>query len=438
MGSKLCNCSFLNNDKEKEENIAQIQNQELAILSKSNLKGKLPYFYINSSKFEFIPNSQLYNNPLMKIKQIYILNRLKFLSRKIRQFLFKKRTELTFGTITTANNEETYRYTMLSTNRPNYVNTDTGEIAYNNLALVKNQNIKKRDIKNYFKEEGYSERDGILNLSFEDDTKLEGIYYNNALNGFTRIYFSNKEVFKGELFNDEARGYGIYYFPRQGCEYEGYWNNNYKDGIGRENWYFHDNYEGEFKNGKKNGIGIYHWKDGSSYEGEWLNNNIHGWGIFITKDDGIFNCKDKKNATSRIKRIFWGHFIMNEMNGYGEMAHIKNNGFYYGYWKDNKKNGFGVEYSPRKNGEDKIYAGFWKNNERYGYGILFHKINEEKNIIALWKKNKVIKSFRNEDEFFINMKQNGFDNYNFFFKRTFDEHIKIINNLKNDNEEDDE
>ena len=245
MGSKLCNCSFLNNDKEKEENIAQIQNQELAILSKSNLKGKLPYFYINSSKFEFIPNSQLYNNPLMKIKQIYILNRLKFLSRKIRQFLFKKRTELTFGTITTANNEETYRYTMLSTNRPNYVNTDTGEIAYNNLALVKNQNIKKRDIKNYFKEEGYSERDGILNLSFEDDTKLEGIYYNNALNGFTRIYFSNKEVFKGELFNDEARGYGIYYFPRQGCEYEGYWNNNYKDGIGRENWYFHDNYEGQ-------------------------------------------------------------------------------------------------------------------------------------------------------------------------------------------------
>ena len=29
---------------------------------------------------------------------------------------------------------------------------------------------------------------------------------------------------------------------------------------------------------------------------------------------------------------------MNEMNGYGEMAYIKNNGFYYGYWKDNKIN----------------------------------------------------------------------------------------------------
>ena len=65
-------------------------------------------------------------------------------------------------------------------------------------------------------------------------------------------------------------------------------------------------------------------------------------------------------------------------------------------------------------------------------------MEEEKNIIALWKKNKVIKSFRNEDEFFYNIKQNGFENYNFFFKRTFDEHIKIINNLKNDNEDDDE
>ena len=28
-------------------------------------------------------------------------------------------------------------------------------------------------------------------------------------------------------------------------------------------------------------------------------------------------------------------------------------------------------------------------------------MEEEKNIIALWKKNKVIKSFRNEDEFFV-------------------------------------
>ena len=94
----------------------------------------------------------------------------------------------------------------------------------------------------------------------EDDTELEGIYYNNALNGFTRIYFPNKEIFKGEIFDDEAGGYGVYYFSRQGCQYEGYWEENYKNGIGKENWWYRDNYEGEFKNGKKNGIGVYHWQ----------------------------------------------------------------------------------------------------------------------------------------------------------------------------------
>ena len=420
MGNRLCNCSFLYEEKDQEENISQIQNQELTIFSNVKLKGKPFNFYINSSKFELKPDSQFYNNPLMKIKQIYILNRLKFLSRKIRQFLFKKRAEITFGTITTANNEETNRLTVISTNRANYLNTDTGDIAFNNLALIKMQNLKKRNIRKYFEKEGYSEKDGIIYLKFEDNTELEGIYYNNAINGFTRIYFPNKENFKGELFNDQAGGYGFYFFSRQGCKYEGYWENNYKSGIGEENWWYLDNYEGEFKKGKKNGIGVYKWKDGSSYQGEWLNNNIHGWGIFNSKN----------------KRIYSGHFTMNEMNGYGEMDYFHNKGFYYGYWKDNKKNGFGVELSPRKKGEEKIYAGFWKDNERYGYGILFHKIEEEKNILALWKNNKIIKSFKNKEEFFNNIKKNGFDNYLFFLQRTFDEHIKIINNLKNDKKDD--
>ena len=422
MGNRLCNCSFLFEEKEQEENIAQIQNKELTILSNIKLKGKPHIFYINSSKFQLMPDSQLSNNPTMKIKQIFILNRLKFLSRKIRQFLLKKRTEITFGTITTANNEDTNRLTVISTNRANYLNTDTGEIAFNNLALIKKQTFKKRNVKKYFEEEGYSEQDGVIYLKYEDDTELEGIYYNNALNGFTRIYFPNKEIFKGEIFDDEAGGYGIYYFSRQGCQYEGYWEENYKNGIGKENWWYRDNYEGEFKNGKKNGIGVYHWQDDSYYQGEWLNNNIHGWGIFNSKN----------------KRIYLGQFIMNRMNGYGEMLYFHNNSFYYGYWKDNKKNGFGVELSPRKKGEDKIYAGFWKDNERYGYGILLHKNEDEKDIMALWKNNKIIKSFINEDEFFNNIAKSGFDNYLFFFQKTFDEHIKIINNIKKDNKTDDD
>ena len=425
MGCKLCNCSFLYNDKEKEENISQIQNQELTILSTTKLKGKPFCFYINKSTFELLPNSNFYNNPYMKIKQFYIINRLKFLSKKIRQFLLKRRTGLmTYATYSTNvnNNEETNQFILRTNTNQKYLNTDTGDIAFNNLAIIKNKNIKQKNIKKYFNEYGYSENDGILNINYDDGTYLEGIYYNNALNGFTRIYFANKEVFKGEIFEDKAEGYGKYFFYRQGCEYEGYFENNYKSDIGIENWWNNDNYQGEFKLGKKNGIGIYKWRDESFYKGEWMNNNIHGWGIFNNKN----------------KKIYQGHFVMGEMNGYGEMLNLKNEAFYYGYWKDNKKNDFGVEFSPRKNDKDKIYSGFWKDNERHGYGILLNKNKEEKNIMAVWKGNKVIKIFNTEQEFIQNITQNGFDKYLFFFKRSFDEHIKIIKNIKNDNDNDTE
>ena len=426
MGCKLCNCSFLYNDKEKEENISQIQNQELTILSTTKLKGKPFCFYINKSTFELLPNSNFYNNPYMKIKQFYIINRLKFLSKKIRQFLLKRRTGLmtyaTYSTNVNNNNEETNQFILRTNTNQKYLNTDTGDIAFNNLAIIKNKNIKQKNIKKYFNEYGYSENDGLLNINYDDGTYLEGIYYNNALNGFTRIYFANKEVFKGEIFEDKAEGYGKYFFYRQGCEYEGYFENNYKSDIGIENWWHNDNYQGEFKLGKKNGIGIYKWRDESFYKGEWMNNNIHGWGIFNNKN----------------KKIYQGHFVMGEMNGYGEMLNLKNDAFYYGYWKDNKKNDFGVEFSPRKNDKDKIYSGFWKDNERHGYGILLNKNKEEKNIMAVWKGNKVIKIFNTEQEFIQNITQNGFDKYLFFFKRSFDEHIKIIKNIKNDNDNDTE
>lgn len=426
MGCKLCNCSFLYNDKEKEENISQIQNQELTILSTTKLKGKPFCFYINKSTFELLPNSNFYNNPYMKIKQFYIINRLKFLSKKIRQFLLKRRTGLmtyaTYSTNVNNNNEETNQFILRTNTNQKYLNTDTGDIAFNNLAIIKNKNIKQKNIKKYFNEYGYSENDGLLNINYDDGTYLEGIYYNNALNGFTRIYFANKEVFKGEIFEDKAEGYGKYFFYRQGCEYEGYFENNYKSDIGIENWWHNDNYQGEFKLGKKNGIGIYKWRDESFYKGEWMNNNIHGWGIFNNKN----------------KKIYQGHFVMGEMNGYGEMLNLKNEAFYYGYWKDNKKNDFGVEFSPRKNDKDKIYSGFWKDNERHGYGILLNKNKEEKNIMAVWKGNKVIKIFNTEQEFIQNITQNGFDKYLFFFKRSFDEHIKIIKNIKNDNDNDTE
>ena len=124
---------------------------------------------------------------------------------------------------------------------------------------------------------------------------------------------------------------------------------------------------------------------------------------------------------------------MNSLNGYGEMYNLINNSFFYGFWKENKKNGFGVEYSPRKDGADKIYAGFWDKNERYGFGILLNRKEDEnnRNIIAVWKKNKIRKQFYVYEEFCQSVIQTGFREYLFFFERSFDEHISIIKNINN-------
>ena len=419
MGNDICNCSFLDNEEKKEENISYIQNQHLSILSgKTSLRNKKYTFYFKKSKVELNSNLKLDNDPLMKYKQLFIINRLKFLSKKIREFLLRKRVNMTtIGSVMTTNNENTNRFnTILSTNKKNYLNTDTGEIAYKNLSLIKNQNYKEKRMMTFFNDyDGYGENDGIIYLKMEDNSILKGYFVNNALNGFSQVFYNNNDTYKGELYDDKANGYGIYYFSRQGCAYEGFWENNYKNGIGSEIWWYDAVYEGDFKNGKKNGLGTYTWKDGSVYAGEWFNNNIHGFGIF-------------KNQN---KKKYKGQFIMNSLNGYGEMTNFKTKSFYYGFWKENKRNGFGVEYYPRKDGGDKIYSGFWEKNDRHGYGILLNKKYKERNMYAVWKRNKINKLFYSFEEFFQSIKISGFEKFSFFFERTFEEHVSIIKNINN-------
>ena len=52
---------------------------------------------------------------------------------------------MTIGSVVTTNNDNNTRLnTILSTNRKNYLVTDTGEIAHKNLSLINDQNYKSR------------------------------------------------------------------------------------------------------------------------------------------------------------------------------------------------------------------------------------------------------------------------------------------------------
>ena len=424
MGNNFCKCNFLDeNESAKEENITTKNNPPYSIVPGDyKLKEFNFIFNVNNTLIPITNNNLLKeNDPDILLKQIYILNRLKFLSKKIRNFLISRKIgQMNINTITstyemqntTPNNNRLN--TFFSMNE--YVKlTDTGDIAYKNLSSINNTKKIRDAKKKYIKNETKNSK-GLINIKFIDNSEFEGYIENNTINGIGRFLFSDKDLYTGEFYEDKAKGYGIYYFLKPGCAYEGLWNNNYKSYIGIETWWYGAKYEGEFENGKKNGIGIYKWKDGSIYYGEWMGNYINGYGIFNNKN----------------KKIYKGQFVMNSLCGYGEMSNYVNGNFYYGNWNKNKKNGFGVEFSPRNNGNDKLTIGFWKDNFRHGYCMLLNKNSDEnnRNIFALWKNNKINKQY-SQEEFFQVVERNGFEKYLFFFTKTYAQHLCIIGNIKN-------
>ena len=87
------------------------------------------------------------------------------------------------------------------------------------------------------------------------------------------------------------------------------------------------------------------------------------------------------------------------------------------------RDGFGINYFKS---EDKLYIGFWKNNKRCGFGKIY---NQKKMRYGLWfeqnDENKKTKFFGNEQEAMDYLKQNGlYDKYKKFFECSKDELIK--------------
>ena len=221
-------------------------------------------------------------------------------------------------------------------------------------------------------------------------------FKNNIPLGIGKIFFINQYhcFYYGEINNYSCEGYGIYY-NNEKCFYEGFWKKDSPFKIGIEKWEDDSYFEGEYFKGKKNGIGIYYWKDGSYYEGQWKDNLINGFGIYhypnkekIQKDNfsnEINNKIDIKNKNNKFKnknsnvnnnkiisddilienhkKYFIGCFKNNLREGLGE--EIGNDKKYFGYFKNDKKNGFGIMYWINSN---KAYIGFWKDGKQIGIG----------------------------------------------------------------------
>ena len=139
-------------------------------------------------------------------------------------------------------------------------------------------------------------------------------------------------------------------------------------------------FDGEWEKGKMNGLGV-SFNPSSTYVGQFENNIENGKGIVYTKNGTILIDGEFSNGIEKANGKMYhpdgtisyeGELVNLLPNGLG--TQFENNGRkYYGYFKDNQRNGHGIVY----NSDGTIsYNGEWKNNSASGFGISY--LNSEK------------------------------------------------------------
>ena len=203
-----------------------------------------------------------------------------------------------------------------------------------------------------------------------------GEYSSKKKNGKGRLIFSDKSFYEGEFKNDEFDGYGTYKTKKY--VYEGQFLSGKKNGNGKITYFLKNSeYEGQFKKDLKDGFGTEKYSDGSIYKGQFKNDLKEGKGKLIIKykdlntieysgefkndklcGKGIINWNNKKQ--------YYGDLDNNEISGFGILKDDKTK--YIGYFKNDKKNGYGAIFYPE---ELFSIVGCWENDNIEGPAVIF-------------------------------------------------------------------
>ena len=282
------------------------------------------------------------------------------------------------------------------------INAGSAKMDSNQYDSVNSRSSKIKQLKNltgktiaFYGDQIEGKKVGFGIQVWDNETKYVGRYNNDKANGWGQ-FFAGFDVYEGEFKDDGAHGYGIY---KQSTDtnYEGYWVNDSQDEIGIEKWKDGSEYRGEYKIGKKHGIGTYNWIDGSKYEGEWIDNCLEGYGIYYFPNN----------------RIYLGHWKNNMKSGYGEF--ICSDKKFFGYYEEDKKNGFGVYFWKNMK---KAFMGFFKDGKQSGFGKF---MTPTKKKYGIWGDNNLIVWIKEEEEADKYLLENGLENYTNMFHYTLDD-----------------
>ena len=150
----------------------------------------------------------------------------------------------------------------------------------NNFILKKYDNLKNSNLKDeYFGEIRRGLRHGIGKYTYANGDTSVGQWYEGDLISGIYTFTNPADYYCGEWKNDEATGYGQYYYV----------NENHI-------------YSGEHRDMFMHGDGIYYYEDGSYDLGEWKKSKLNGLGVIYNKDGSIYEQGKYRNDKNIDKR----------------------------------------------------------------------------------------------------------------------------------------
>ena len=175
-----------------------------------------------------------------------------------------------------------------------------------------------------------------------------GDWENDLPHGYGHVEWLNGCQFTGKV--DAGRlAEGSFTFS-SGNHYDGNFDEHSGKFSGRGTYSNHEQIiKGEWKDGKLNGKGERKFVNGDLYSGFWVDDHLEGSGSFATKEGK-----------------YQGEFHKSLEHGHGTRFY-PNGANYKGEWLSGLRNGKGLFKDPNQN--NLTYDGYFRNNYRDGFGI---------------------------------------------------------------------
>ncbi|ELR20947.1 MORN repeatcontaining protein [Acanthamoeba castellanii str. Neff] len=173
-------------------------------------------------------------------------------------------------------------------------------------------------------------RHGKGKLRWRNGCIYKGSWKDDMMQGNGSMKWPTGQVYKGGWENNQMHGEGVMTWQNPQVRYVGSWWNGKRYGQGRITFAEDDeaervHYEGWWQNDRKEGWGEMVWKSGSHYQGEWKSGLRDGFGVHT------FHNADK----------YVGQWTKDKRTGKGELQ-FANGDKFEGEWVEDKKHGKGV------------------------------------------------------------------------------------------------